>query len=373
MNTIVRLLVISVLLMAILISCSSNYDYQSRYYDKFTFVKEDSLSFQYTDSLIINRIQTVSSWGKYILVEDARSMRLWVFDRQLKFVTIIGTRGRGPGEYSHSCVPIPKGDSLLVLDYQLRKVNIYDTNFHYIGERTLPFEIAPNNTQFLPLNQQYILSGLYLGKAQAITFSKDYVRNNKSTFIFDSNFSYRKDLFPWDKLYENDEHSSFNSMASEVNFTSGHNNTFYAHQIGDYKMAHFDNNFQLLQIFGLKSSNAKAPPLNEVIVKQADSRSRASVLFTQSSINRATQYDALSNVILSYFENNTEESFYKRDPILSRHFLQMYDAKTYDCVFDGTIPGVLLFTENGRMYILTEDSSKQFTISIFKIQQKQQQ
>lgn len=367
----IRLNVIIVLLTAGILSCTSkSNEYQSKYHDNLNIIKEDSLSLEYTDSLIINRIQTVVPWKQYLLIEDARSLCLWVFDRQLKFITVIGKRGKGPGEFTHSCMPIVKGDSLLIFDYRLRKIHIYDTTFQYLGERTLPLEISARNTPFLVFHQHYILSGLYLGQAKAIAVTKDYVRNNKSTYILDSNFRYKADVFPWDKLYENEEHSSFNSTASAVNFALGPKNSFFAHQIGDYKIAHFDSSFQLRTLFGIKSSNAKDPPRNEDIAKKSDSRSRGSILFTQSSLNMATLYDSVNNVVLSYFGTATEESFYKRDPLIAKHFLQIYDATTYDCIFDGTIPGILLFTEKGKIYILTEDNAKKFTLGIFKIQQK---
>jgi hypothetical protein len=371
MNLNAKLSIIIILSVVTILSCNSNNnEYQSKYHDKLTFIKEDSLSFQYTDSLILGRIQSVTPWKQYILVEDARSMRLWVFDRQLKLVTIVGKRGRAPGEYSHSCIPIVKGDSLLLFDSRLRKVNVYDTAFQRLGEYTLPFKIAPNNIPFHYFNQHYILSGLYLGKAKSVEITKKYIHNNKSAYVLDSNFHYKTDIFPWDKLYENEQHSSFNSIASEVNFTNGSKNDFYAHQAGDYKIAHFDSSFQILKIFGLKSSNAKEPPLDEEIIKKTDNHARASVLFAQSSLYMATKYDTINNLVLSYFTTATEESFFKRDPISAKHFLQMYDAATYDCVFDGMLPGILLFIENGRMYVLTQDNVKQFTISIFKIQQK---
>jgi hypothetical protein len=335
--------------------------------------KAESISFSYHDTVTVGRIRRVVPWKEYLLVEDALRTKIWVFDKRLNYITTIGKKGRGPGEFSSSCIPTPKGDTLVILDDNTRKISLYDAGFHYLSSRVLPNNFQPEPTQVCSFGSHYLVSAVNLGKEKEkeIEINSAYIRNNKSVFVFDETMNIQKEFFSWDALYENENHSSFNTMASAVQFALGTNNTLYAHQIGDYKIAHFDTTYTLLKYFGRKSPYAFSPPLNTDIEKGSNSsQARGMVLFTQSTLYTSTQFDSTSNVVLSYFKTDTEESFQTRDDMLAKHYLQIYDATTYDCLFDGRAPGILLYAEQGKAYFLTEDSPKQFTITAYKITRK---
>ncbi len=354
-------------------SCSANNAQDKHVYSskllntRASLVLVDSLVFVYTDSSYIGRIGYVAQWQDYLLVEDRRFKCLWVFDRQMHCIKIIGKQGHGPGEYLNSCVPFVSESKLYLLDSRQKKLDEYDQALQRVKEVRLPPSFAPGANQGIPLQGRWILSGLHLGNQKSVLVDANYVRNNKSLFVFDSLWNYQTSFFDWDEMYADKLQSSFNTTASEVNLAVGRGQTLYAQQIGTYTIAWFDKQLNLVRMFGYKSGFLKPPPKNEVLLKGDNSKSRASLLFTNCSLYQKLCYDSTTHTVLSYFSNPTDNSFYKRDALSDKHYLQIYDATSLDCIFDDAISGVLLFVSNGTLNILTEESPQRFVVKSYRI------
>jgi hypothetical protein len=342
--------------------------YASNYTDKAVLAQDSAYTFRFTDSLVLGSIGSVIAWKQYILVEDTRALKVWVFDKKLKYITTVGKKGRGPGEFTSSCILTPHGDSLCILDKRLRMIHLYDTNFRYIAQKQLPLEIALHEPP-LRFNNHYIVGGLYLGKQKSIEFNQKYTDNNHSLFVIDSTMQITKNIFPWDEQYSNQTHQSFNTSASDVNLSPGLNNTFFAQQKGVYAIAQYDSTMKLVKYFGYKPKELRPPALDEEMKKLNDNRNRSNILF-QSTFFHVLRYESVSNTLITYSLTATEESMEKHDFTLAKLGLQVYDATTYDCLFDGRAPGRLLYAEQGRAYFLTEDNAQKFTITAYTLKKK---
>ena len=80
-----------------------------------------------TDSCLIGFINKISFTDKYILVSDARvSQKIYLFDKEGKFIRYISNKGNGPGEYSVIGDFTIKGDSVFIQDYYQNKYVVYD-------------------------------------------------------------------------------------------------------------------------------------------------------------------------------------------------------------------------------------------------------
>jgi hypothetical protein len=370
-----KLLIILVLLATLVSSCGRQENdvfYESTLeLSDIRLEAADSLVFFYPDSARIGRIGAVMPWKNYILVEDLRFMRLWVFDQQMNLVRIVGREGRGPGEYNSSCSPIVSDKYLYLLDKNMRRVDKYDSAFQRILDINTPPEFALKGSG-LVANNRVVLSATYLGGQKMVPINKKYVQNNKSAFLFDSTWKYTGvSIFPWDELYEDESHSSFNATTSEVCFSQGRSGSFYAQQVGSYKIAHYDSTFNLIKLFGYKSQYRKEPPTNEFISKANTSKSRGSLLFAHSSLYTNIVFDEMHNIVGTYLSNATEESFYKRDNLADKHYLQLYDATSYNCIYDGEIAGILLYVQHGKLVLLTEQSPQRFVMKRYTISRKQ--
>lgn len=79
-----------------------------------------------SDECLIGEIKKVSFTDQFIFVSDPYvSQKIFMFDKNGKFVKSIGSQGGGPGEYSTISNFTITGDSLLIQDYNLHKYLVY--------------------------------------------------------------------------------------------------------------------------------------------------------------------------------------------------------------------------------------------------------
>ena len=79
-----------------------------------------------SDECLIGEIKKVSFTDQFIFVSDPYvSQKIFMFDKNGKFVKSIGSQGGGPGEYNTISNFTITGDSLLIQDYNLHKYLVY--------------------------------------------------------------------------------------------------------------------------------------------------------------------------------------------------------------------------------------------------------
>jgi hypothetical protein len=90
----------------------------------------------------IRNIDRIKIRNKKIYVSDFRSGTLLVFDMQGNPISPIGRRGRGPGEYLNMAdFDIDAQENIHIIDGNADKLLIYDSDYEYVRETKLPFEI----------------------------------------------------------------------------------------------------------------------------------------------------------------------------------------------------------------------------------------
>ena len=103
-------------------SCLKSLDISVMMKDSIEVIKLET-----TDSCLIGFINKISFTDKYILVSDARvSQKIYLFDKEGKFIRYISNKGNGPGEYSVIGDFTIKGDSVFIQDYYQNKYVVYD-------------------------------------------------------------------------------------------------------------------------------------------------------------------------------------------------------------------------------------------------------
>lgn len=87
----------------------------------------------------------MASIGNFLVVLDARSSELYVFDKEGHYLNTIGRRGNGPGEYvavSNFFIDASKG-KIGLIDVDQEKVIYYSMpDFHFLAETKLSFQMS---------------------------------------------------------------------------------------------------------------------------------------------------------------------------------------------------------------------------------------
>ncbi|MEA1878751.1 MAG: 6-bladed beta-propeller [Bacteroidota bacterium] len=97
------------------------------------------------DSCLIGNIWDIEVTDNFILIVDQSMYKMLLFARDGKFITKVGTRGHGPGEYVQvvDCCFNSNGEEIMVLcNAPNREMHVYDLNGKFIDE--LPCENLPS-------------------------------------------------------------------------------------------------------------------------------------------------------------------------------------------------------------------------------------
>lgn len=127
------------------VSESSTYRNPEDLFDEPTFVKLETTS----NNLIGNISQVLFRNDLIIVVDNAISNSINVFDRDGKFKNKIGKPGQGPGEYisCYHVALVPDSDKIAVLDDKLAKIHYYRIDGRYLN--SVKFEFSPINMEFI--------------------------------------------------------------------------------------------------------------------------------------------------------------------------------------------------------------------------------
>ncbi|MCF0258177.1 6-bladed beta-propeller [Bacteroides heparinolyticus] len=106
---------------------------------------------------LLGRIDKAKIFGERIYIADTRMRSLVVYDRFGSYISTVGVRGQGPGEYVNlSDFDINKSGNIYVLDARLKKILHYNELYKYVDEHKLPFDADV----FAVLDNDSLLFGL---------------------------------------------------------------------------------------------------------------------------------------------------------------------------------------------------------------------
>lgn len=332
--------------------------YESKRLNDFKLSLIDSLIFYNEDKLFISQTYDIISNGRYILISDFNFMKVWIFNKNLKLIKIIGHKGHGPQEYTYPPNIVFVDDTLYLIDTKSRNINIYDKNFNFINGIKLPNDIVFPGYSPIYNKKNFIFFGF-----KPEEFSYDNLSNSPSLFAFDCSFNLKESFFTWDKEYDNKTAYLLDNL--KVLLCNGGYKDFFAKQTGTFKITNFDENFNQYRSFGIKPKYYRNPP--DAKFSEVQRSAEAAVEFTsQTTTFLRIEYDDINSLLLINYVNLEKDFFYERTLLLGKHYLQVYNKK-YDCIYDGPIPGKLAFTMDGRIYILTDEKPEFIKFKVFKL------
>lgn len=335
--------------------------YHSKFIQNYKLKELDSLKFINNDSLFISQTGDMRVWKNHIFISDFNFMKVWIFDKNLNLVTVLGGKGRGPQEYVYPPNILGADNYLLLIDSKFRNINIYDEDFNFIKKVKLPDKIV-----FPPYGAVYNGKNFIFFGFKPEDFSYENLSNIPSLFALDKNFDLANEFFPWDKMYNNNTAYVLDNL--KVLLTKDKSTGFFTKQTGLFKISYFDKNFHVIKNFGRKPKYFKEPP--DIKFEDTQRSAEAASDFSSKTTKfLKIYYDKISEHLLVNYVNLDKDFFYARTLLLGKHYLQIYD-KNYNCIYDGPIPGKLAFAMHGKIYILTDERPEFIMFKIFKLVKK---
>lgn len=223
--------VVGVCLLAGILACQKKEQTEAEVIDYNSFPEEsmderivDRASIQYVllkiplDDQKIKNLDRIKIYDEKIYVSDGRSKSLVVFDMQGNPLSSVGRNGRGPGEYLNlTDFDVDAKGNIHIVDGNADKLLIYDSDYRFVTEIKLPFEI--DIIKCLPQEKYLIeLSSWNEGKIA----DDQIVVCDKELNIESVEKKYEKDLI------------DDNYWLSSFSFTTVGNELFFNRSIDDY-------------------------------------------------------------------------------------------------------------------------------------------
>ncbi len=138
-----------------------------------------TIDLELTDQSMIGKLyfgERVLLMEDYIVIKDGLHM-VYLFDCNGKFIRTIGSKGQGPGEYTHvSDIAVDERNQFIYIAGD-QKILQYHFNGCFISEQTVP-----GNIEYLVHDENLIAVLGYFGLEE----DKDGYTNSKSLYIFDN-------------------------------------------------------------------------------------------------------------------------------------------------------------------------------------------
>ena len=359
------------LILSFLTGCNVSDNKNNYYHSKLTNSKElfflDSIQVNYTNKSVIGEIGAFAmNWKNYFLLIDVANTQIVVFNRKFDFIKKMGRQGRGPGEYVYSPFfifnEISSCDSLYLFSPRLRKINIYDNKLNYVGSENLDDEFIYQLTPALKSKNSYVFSAVY----PYSVMKKEYYTKYKSLITLDNKCKFKKEILDWGKIYYNEKILGFLGTNNSTLLDWGYNNQFFALQRASFYIYELNKDFEVIKIFGRKPKYYKTLPKEIDPIKTQQSFKSFVEYKTNVTDFVNIKFDKTNKNIFVQYLNVTPDEIYKKNKFAGEWYLQVYNSN-FNVIYDNKINGILLFVDNGIIYILKKETPKYFVIKKYKL------
>jgi len=356
--------VIHILIVIVFFGCGEtkkNNIYESKIINSKQLVKKDSLVFYYKGDRFVGEARYLICFRDNILISDLYKKCIWVFDKQLNFIKMIGKEGRGPGEYTYPPKLINDNDTRLFAGDK-KFLDEYDSNFTFIGRKYLPAKLEYSNIDPIYINGRFIFNVSY----PFSIVENEYYRKYKPLVAIDKeNLTVKKSFDFWDDNYFKEDIKAYTRNNFDVLLAKKDTNSFFVLQRGSQNIKLYDKSYILLKTFGRKQKYFKNPPKVKLMDTQRNVESLADFM-GKITFYMKIDYDKTTRYFYLAYTNLESNYYLNRSFDFGKQFIQVYN-EDYDVVFDGNIDGRLVFVEANKIYTLSKMEDKLLKINIYEL------
>ncbi|PIP77947.1 MAG: hypothetical protein COW85_06340 [Ignavibacteria bacterium CG22_combo_CG10-13_8_21_14_all_37_15] len=335
--------------------------YKSKLVNNKQLIKKDSLVFYYKGDRFVGEARYLISFRNNILISDLYKKCIWIFDKKLNFIKVLGNDGRGPGEYRYPPKLINDNNQRLFASSD-KFIDEYDSNFTFIGRKKLPSQFEYENIDPILLHNRFIFNVAYPYSIVENEYFKKYkplAAIDRDKLTVDTTFD------SWDDNYFKEDLQAYTRNNSEALLTKKDSNSLFVLQRGSQNIKLYDKNYNLLKTFGRKQKYFRNPPKIKLIDTQRNVESLADFMGKITYYMKIEYDETTKYFYLAY--NNLDPNYYlNRSFDFGKQYIQVYN-EDYDVVFDGNIDGRLVFVEANKIYTLSKMEDKLLKINIYEL------
>jgi hypothetical protein len=366
--------IVIILFLGLLIACSNEKNHEenhneniieSKYMNNSKLQLIDSVRFNSNAAELIGDILHGYKCSGYYMFPDGINKSVHIFDKEYNYLSRIGGKGKGPGEFLHPPVIIINRKSIELVNVISKKIYNYNEEFKFISESFLPSDLQYIFFSPIKLLDNYIFSSVFPG-----SYAKDeYFLNYKSLVVINKNYKIKENFYEYNDVYKDNSSITF----AKTNFGNllalGSKGYFYSNQNATFLITKFDSNLNEIITFGKKPKYYMVPQDNVSFEKLQSSYELLLNFKASSTIISKIDFDIDSKLFFLFYKNPSRDAYIKRDSQLFEKYLMIFNEQ-YDCIFDEKIVGEFLYSDSGEIHILDHKSENIYNIKKYNVKFK---
>jgi hypothetical protein len=349
-NYYLRLFILSILI----IGCKKNENdiLFSKKIDGYKLMKADSLIYYNTAESFIGSPTQVEYWNNYILVSDRAQTTVFILDSKMNLIKKIGNKGRGPNEFIREPRIILEDSTFLL--HSMNMLERYSSKLLFVEKIKLPEKLIFQKG----LNEDIMFGDKFVFSAH----EPDWFNFNgyKPIYVLTERFKNYLNLGKWDEIYTDPAYSAYTSEQSIVLFAKNHKSSFFAKQQASNIIQHYNSSFNIINQFCYIPSFFRKLPKVTIKEYQKNYETVISYVKNITYCYKLCYDEKKQHLIVGYFHLPKD---YKQGVQFTggEYYINIFD-KDYNCIYDGSSPGLLEFVKGGKIYFRSDFTEEHFTL-----------
>lgn len=321
-----------------------------------------SLIFNNTNNKYIGTISDAEVIKNRIYISDNSLKCIHVLDKNLKYITKIGSSGRGPHEFSVAPILTKDHDTLVVFDTRNNKLIRYNKNYNESSEISLPRDYFYMKTK--PI---YTEHNIFLAAVNKIVRNLNANLDDYTTILILN----RKGKVQANVCKLLDDYKSHKNMLYYARndydiISQGFGNTIIVKQLATNKFIVLNNKGKELKVVEYRPKYYKDPPSVKTSYQFKSMEEAMKKFYSKETYYHRMIYDKHLNFLYINYRSLHANEYKTRSFLDADNYLLVFNNK-FQPIFDGKIPGYLLSVEDGFVYVLTGETEEEIVIDKLKL------
>lgn len=282
--------------------------------------------------------------------------------KKLEFEKSVGRFGHGPNEFPKAPY-LYKGENELFVNEQLSNTfYLYDTELNIKDKICLPDQFIYNDFDPVILKDRFIIPGNNKLLRDLRTGIEDYY----TLLITDRNGNHQKSFGQLSEQYEEKADQLFYARNNFSKVTKGFGNTIISIQMATNNFDVYDYNGKLKATYSYRPKNYLTPPDIKSNYKFNSIEDAMKKYYSKTTYINKIIYDEKNDLVFVHYRSLHADQQKSKSFLDADNYLLVINNK-WECVFDEEINGYLADIEDGKIYLVSEESVDKIVLKKYEI------
>jgi len=334
------------------------------YADNYKLEEIEELIFNSSDTMFVGQIRSIKIIDNNIFISDDSQCKVHIFDKNFRYLKSFGKYGRGPGEFPKAPYLYKFKDTLIVNRRHTRTLCFYK-NGENVKEVSLPEKYILNKFDFLILKDRFVIPA----NNRILRDLTRGIENYTTLLLTDNKGKVIRRFAPLSDEYKKFSDNLYYARGNFSKVTKGFNNTLASIQIATNNIDIYDYDGNYLSSYKYKPKHYITPPYISSKKVFRSGKEAVEKFYSKKTYLSNILYDEKLDMLFIHYRRLHVNIYRTKSFLDADNYLLAINNK-WKCIFDAKIDGYLADIEDGKIYIVKEESGERVVLSKCKLRLK---